>query len=348
MSRADPAVPGDAPRDDGLPIAALRHRVVAHVRRRLAGVCGVAPGSIILAGVSGGPDSMALLLALAAVSRRARRSGWSIRLHVGHVNHHLRAGADADAAAVRELCDRLGVPCEVLHVHPGSLEGSLGANARRLRYDALAGAAQRAGAIAVATAHHAEDQLETMIMALCRGAGLDGLKGMRWRRPLRVGIDLVRPMLDLSKRDAEQLCEAAGVTWRIDPGNDDPTTVRGRLRREVIPVLESMWPGAAPRAAGTAESLSAALEALESTISAMDPTRGEWSRRDLASQADGVIRLFLRRAAVAAQPACGDRIGRRHLDDAVRLVRRNSPGQLDWPLGLRLVVRRDVVRLERP
>jgi len=213
--------------------------------------------AIVLA-VSGGADSVALLLACLALQRRKKRASAPLAIAVAHVHHHLRDSADADAAWVTDLCRRLGVPSVVEHVRPASLKGNLAANARRLRYQALAEVAARVGAKFVAVAHHADDQLETMLMALCRGAGPRGLAGMRSARTFD-GITIVRPLLHVRKRDCEDLCRKAGIAWREDPSNRDITRRRARLRRDVVPVLDELWPGAARRAARCAGILHARL-----------------------------------------------------------------------------------------
>ena len=155
-------------------------------------------------------------------------------------------------------------------------------NARDLRYDALASAARRAGASAVAVAHHADDQLETVLMAICRGGGIDAIAGMPWRRDLDAGggLTLVRPLLGLRKRDCVELCEVADVPWREDPTNDDRSRPRGRLRRDVIPALEALWPRASERAGDVAEAARAASEIQAAAVAAVfgDGSMRRWSR----------------------------------------------------------------------
>ncbi|MFO0874773.1 MAG: tRNA lysidine(34) synthetase TilS [Phycisphaerales bacterium] len=219
-------------------LEAGRHPFVAAVRRSLAGACGVERNATVIVGVSGGPDSLALLLALAAIAGRSRRSG-GIRPLALHVNHHLRPEAAADARFVGRRCEELGIACEVVEIHPAARRGNRHAAARELRYAALAEAAAWRGAAHVATAHHADDQLETMVMALCRGAGPDGLEGIAWRRPLAPGVELIRPLLDRRKAECEAFCRAVGVRWRRDAGNTDQRRARGRLRREILPAART-------------------------------------------------------------------------------------------------------------
>jgi tRNA(Ile)-lysidine synthase len=254
-------------RREALLLSVRRHPLVREVDRQLAH-CGLTNDEVkatplpLVIGVSGGPDSVALLLGCLALHRRKKRDSAPLAIIVAHVNHHLRESADADERWVVELCHCLSVPVHVEHVRPSALKGNVCANARRLRYQALVEVAKRVGAEHVAVAHHAEDQLETMLMALCRGAGPRGLTGMRPTRRIE-GITLVRPLLHVRKRDCEDLCSKAGIVWRDDPSNVDVTRRRARLRRDVTPVLEELWPGAARRAAACARMLALASDALE-------------------------------------------------------------------------------------
>ena len=232
---------------------------------------------------------------------------------------------------------------QVHDVRPdASAHGGLQADARRLRYDALARAAAGAGARHIAVAHHADDQLETMLMALGRGAGLEGLAGMRWAHPIGEGLSLVRPLLAVPRRLCEDLCRAAGLPWRDDPGNRDPGGLRARLRRDVVPVLETLWPGAAVRSAGLADLLDAAAALLERELERLfgPPAKRVWSREAIASLPGPFIAAGLRRAAVALRPECADELGQVHLLAAADAVRDGvrQPRRFDWPRGLALQV----------
>ncbi len=306
-------------------------------------------GATLAIGVSGGPDSVALLLAAAVL---ARRDDAVVTPVIVHVNHHLRAAAHEDEAFVVELCRRFGLDVHVRHVHPDGRPGNLQANARSLRYRALAASARSAGAAFVAVAHHADDQLETMLMALGRGAGLDGLSGMRWTRPAGDGLTLVRPLLAVRKADCQDLCRAAGVSWRVDPTNTDPSTARGRLRRDVVGVLEALWPDAATRATGTADVIAAARELLEVKLQETfgAPAVRQWDRDALRALSPVVIAAGLRRAAVEADPAIADDLGQSVLGAVAEamLDADRRPRRFDWPRGLRVVVTAGEVRLETP
>jgi tRNA(Ile)-lysidine synthase len=200
--------------------------------------------------VSGGPDSLALLL-LAAAARHDR-------VEAATVDHGLRSESRAEAAFVREICDRLGVPHATLKVKVGG-GSSLQAQARIARYEALGDWAIERDLNAVATAHHADDQAETLLMRLARGAGLRGLVGVRQSRPLEVGIQAVRPLLGWRRDELRAIVADAGITPIDDPANRDPHHDRSRFRGMLA---DADWADA-ERLAASAKWLSDADEALE-------------------------------------------------------------------------------------
>lgn len=168
--------------------------------------------------VSGGPDSMAMLhLAAASIPGR---------IAAATVDHGLRADAAAEAELVGRACVALGVPHATLRVSVAK-EASVQSAARRARYDALGAWASGQGIAAIATAHHADDQAETLVMRLARGAGLSGLAGIRERRDLG-GVLLVRPLLGW--RRAELAALVAEVATVDDPSNADPRHDRTHAR----------------------------------------------------------------------------------------------------------------------
>lgn len=173
--------------------------------------------------MSGGPDSLALLgLAHGALPGE---------FAVATVDHGLRPASGNEAAAVADLCQVLGVPHRTLAVTVPP-EGNLSAAARNARYTALGEWAEALGLHAVATAHHANDQAETLLLRLNRGAGLGGLAAMRPRSPLpgTPEIALLRPLLGWRKTELVALVAQAGWTAADDPSNRDPRYDRARLR----------------------------------------------------------------------------------------------------------------------
>jgi tRNA(Ile)-lysidine synthase len=185
----------------------------------------------LAAAVSGGADSMALLLLLRQLQPR-----FGYTLSACHVNHGLRGqSADRDEAFVRAECARLGVPLRVFHAAElASPPAHAGEDwARRLRYTAFA-QLQGQGIDAIATAHTANDQAETLLLRLARGTGLHGAGGIRPRRGC-----YLRPLLCLSRAETEAVCRAAGQPWVTDETNDTDAYARNRLRHSALPALES-------------------------------------------------------------------------------------------------------------
>jgi len=266
------------------------------------------------------------------------------------VHHHLRgADADADAAHVEDLAGRFGVPYVRRDVRPGDVPGNRAAIAREMRYTALADAARSIGAANVAVAHHADDQLETMLMAIARGTGLDGFRGMAETRTIAPDVTLVRPMLAMRAGSCREFCQIARVTWREDASNDDPDSRRARLRRDVLPVLHELWPDAARRASGTGRAIEAARRALEPIVGAAfgPPDQAGWPRAALAALDAPVIAVGLRRALATRDAEAAARLARRHLDPVAAAVRDDTrhPRSFDWPHGWRVQVRADAVQL---
>ncbi len=201
------------------------------VRRTLTEECGVRAGEHILLAVSGGSDSTALLHALA---RLAPKLGLRVSAHA--VDHGLRPEAAREIEGVRELALRTGVPFSCSRVHV-ERTGNLQAQARKARYAALREAMRAGGADYVATAHHADDRAETVLLRLLRGAGPRGLSVL----PARSGF-LLRPMMRVRKTAVLAHLARHQLVHATDPSNEDARFLRTRVRLELLPLLESMAP----------------------------------------------------------------------------------------------------------
>jgi len=181
--------------------------------------------------VSGGPDSMAmLLLAHAAIPGQ---------FEVATVDHGLRPAAKDECALVERACAERGIPCETLRVEVG--EGNLQEQAREARYSALAAWAESRDLRAVATAHHADDQAETLLMRLNRGSGVAGLAGVReqgFLDPPYFERPLVRPLLTFRRTELANVVTAAGIEAAQDPSNGDDRFDRVRIRKALA---EAPW-----------------------------------------------------------------------------------------------------------
>ncbi len=197
----------------------------------------------MLVACSGGADSVGLAALL-----HANAQSMNLRLTLAHVNHGVRASAWQDEAVVLRASAALGIPVKVAALEPmRDSEATL----RDARYDALGALARTCGAGVVATAHTAEDQTETLLLALFRGTGPAGLAGMPARRKLDEGVDLVRPLLRNSRAQVGAYVRAAGLAYAVDPTNTD-LTLRRNAVREALAALRPLFPGldrAAARAA---------------------------------------------------------------------------------------------------
>jgi len=218
-----------------------------------------------LVGCSGGVDSGALAIGLGLGS-----GGTTPAVTIGHVVHDMRSESEslADRDSARALAERLGLGFAERSVPVRDGSGNLEGAARRGRYTALAEMAVEAGCSFIATAHHADDQLETVLMRLIRGAGPRGMAGVMPVRRLDVEMDgvpirVVRPMLGMTREDAVGLCEGFGWAWREDASNRDVSMVRNAIRAKVVPELKALRPDAAERASATAEVCGMAADAIE-------------------------------------------------------------------------------------
>lgn len=210
------------------------------VRRTLLRHALLPPGSHVLVGVSGGCDSVALALLLLELSEYG---GFTIA-GLAHLNHRLRPAADTDEVFCRELGKRLGVVVvtEAVDVPVSASASGLSIEdaARRIRYEFLERTAAALGADRVAVGHTQDDQAETFLMKLMRGAGLTGLAGIYPRR----GI-VVRPLLDVSRAELRVYLSDQGQTWVEDETNADLDNPRNRIRHRVLPELDRALGGSA-------------------------------------------------------------------------------------------------------
>ncbi|MBV9469960.1 MAG: tRNA lysidine(34) synthetase TilS [Abitibacteriaceae bacterium] len=190
----------------------------------------------ILVAVSGGADSMALLLVLVQAGRE---------LVVAHVNHGLRgAESDADQAFVAAHCVSLRLPYVSERVTVACRNGHANeAAARQARYESLIRQARLHSCSRIATGHTASDLLETVLMNWLRGAAIGGLSGIPPQRPLTKDILLVRPLLQATREQTRAACRQANWGWREDLSNQDPKYLRNRVRHELLPVLEHLMAG---------------------------------------------------------------------------------------------------------
>jgi tRNA(Ile)-lysidine synthase len=223
------------------------HQQVRRTIRRY-GLC--PPGSRLLAGVSGGSDSVALVLLLQELA--ATESFTLVSL--AHLNHRLRPSSSADEQFCREFAERVGLPITVESIDVASYAQtqrlSLEEAARRVRYEFLHRAAESVSADQIAVGHTRDDQAETFLLKLIRGAGLTGLAGIFPRRG-----KVVRPLLDVSRSELRAYLESHGQSWVEDETNEDLSNPRNRIRHRVLPELDLAYGAPASPAIGRAAAI---------------------------------------------------------------------------------------------
>jgi tRNA(Ile)-lysidine synthase len=303
--------------------------------------CGLEMGKPVVAGVSGGPDSLCLLDLL-------HRGGY--RVIVAHFNHRLRPEADREADAVSELAGKLGLPFASdsadVHAYAGEQGLSLEEASRLLRYRFLFACARRQGAQAVAVGHTADDQVETVLMHFLRGAGLSGLKGMQYRQRMPVfdpEIPLIRPLLSIWRTDTEAYCRQYDLGPHFDASNSDQRFFRNRLRHTLIPELEGYNPRIKEALLHTALALQgdhAALqevleEAWKQTVSNTGPGWVTFDQSGLSGLSPGLQRNLIRRAAESVLPENRD-IGFTALQRAADFINAPKQRRADFINGLTL------------
>jgi tRNA(Ile)-lysidine synthetase-like protein len=282
--------------------AALRSdRAVAEIIRswrELTGGATVRDGERrTLIACSGGADSSALALALAAAAPQS--------IALAHIVHDLRPAeqAHADRDATKALAERLGVPFLEGAVQVRASGKNLESAARHARYKELGRLASTDFQF-LATAHQGDDQLETILMRLLRGSGPRGLAGIRASRLLPgFPVRIIRPMLAITRTDAERICRIAEHDWRDDATNRDTTRLRAALRHTIIPRLRTLAPHAAQRARTTADLLADAADLIEGQAGALlakaaaSETAFIWDRDPLRREPPLVVGTALRLAA---------------------------------------------------
>ncbi len=320
---------------------ALERRVLRYVKEN--GL--LSEGDKVVVGVSGGPDSVTLLLCLSHLKAKL-----GIEMVVAHYDHQLRKSEyrPADAAFVRSLSESLGLAFVYggadVRAYAKQKRLSIEEAARELRYRFFAEEASRLGANVVAVGHTADDQVETVLMHLLRGSGTDGLTGMQPKAPVPVtgsNATVVRPLLAAVERsDTEHYCAEEGIKPRLDETNLSSDYLRNRIRHELLPELRRYNPKFDRSLRRMANSLGDDVAYLEDQVDIL------WQK--LASAGKGVISLprqALSELPVAMQTRLLRRAAARFLGDAsglgwanveslLRLIKRRRTGTIHLPSGL--------------
>jgi tRNA(Ile)-lysidine synthase len=313
----------------------LHQRVRKTLERH--GLC--PPGSSVLVGISGGSDSVALVMLL----RDLAENGRFIVSGLAHLNHGLRPTADRDEVFCRELADRLrlriAVKKEDVKGYARGRNLSVEDAARRIRYEFLEEAADNVGADRIAVGHTQDDQAETFLLKLIRGAGLTGLAGVRPRRGR-----IIRPLLDTSRADLRKYLTERGHTWIEDESNADLGNPRNRIRHRVLPELDCAAGGSArpaiARAAGLAREDAEWLDELAGRCyEALVQSEGNGVTIEVSALRREPPPLQRRVLLRALRSAAGDHeVGLDHVDAAMAALS-GSTGGADFPGG-RLELRR--------
>ena len=307
-------------------------------------------GDLVLVALSGGPDSVALLHVLLDLQSH----GDLIVAAVAHFHHQLRgADADDDEAFCRELASTRGLPFEVGRGDVRDAARKAGRSiedmARELRYDFLHSAADRPRADAIAVGHTLDDQAETFLLRLVRGAGSRGLSGIRPRAGR-----VVRPLIEISRAELREYAHQRGLVSREDPSNRDVTIPRNHVRHELIPYLEREFNPDITHVLAREASLARAdedrlqHEAIELASTIVLSTTDETTEID-AVALRSLDRALSSRIALRAltNRSHGRFVGSQHVDEILRLAEEPHGTSVDLP-GQRATRRGDVIILGRP
>lgn len=319
-----------------------RKTFLAEVRHALERV-GVRPGAAILVGLSGGADSVALLRALVELHAASR-----VRIAAAHLNHALRgAESDRDQSFCRELCSRLNVDLIVERATELAPQmPNLEEVARQARHEFLKRAAVHTGSDYVALGHHADDQAETVLMRLLRGAGVAGLAAMAEAGP----GPFVRPLLSLGRQDILGYLEEIGAAFITDASNFSPALLRNRIRHDLLPTLNREYaPGASKRLAALAAEMQSVERFLSRAaaqhLSAMSAAAGDLDLSRFAG-VDPALRIPILRQYLSSHLGSLRRLNRDHLEGLADLCLAGPVnGEISLPGGRRAVRQYDRLRL---
>lgn len=271
-------------------------------------------GDRVLVACSGGSDSVGLAAILSGIAKPME-----LQLSIAHVNHGVRHSAWQDEAVVLRVGAALSIPVRVIPLPPGpSDEGSL----RDARYGALTEAARESAANVVATGHNAEDQTETVLLALFRGTGPQGLAGMPARRELAPGIDLARPLMRFERMEIRNYVQITGLPYAIDPTNED-LTIRRNAVRDALAALRPLFPG------------------LDAAVS----RAAELVASELLEAPEAALRRQVREALREHQALRG--VDFEHIEAAVRALERGNSGRFSMGPGVELTIENGQLTVHR-
>jgi tRNA(Ile)-lysidine synthase len=301
------------------------------------------PGDRVLVAVSGGVDSVVLLYALRELQKSEKLS-----LAVAHFDHAMRTDSAADAEFVKKLArslklryysERADVPA-----YAKAQKLSLEVAARTLRYQFFERIAKAHDFKKIALGHTLNDQAETLLMRLLRGAGLEGLSGIPPVRPSGE-LTYIRPLIECTRDQIVAFAQAHKLSWREDPTNYDTTIMRNKIRHELIPILKEYNPKVLEALGRTARLLAQAAYVLDcqaeqalATLIASESAQGlALDLKDLMAMPEYLQALVLRRAIARVNPLCEPEAA--HIEALLRWISRRGAGELHLPAGVRVLRR---------
>jgi tRNA(Ile)-lysidine synthase len=297
----------------------------------------------LLVAVSGGPDSVCLLHVLNALKKDS-----GLKLHVAHLDHQLRTDASvADAQYVLDLCHELGIPVTIeqrnVRAYQKEYKLSLEEAAREVRYGFFAEVAESIGAERVVVGHTLDDHVETVLLNLLRGTGTRGLRGLqpvrRWKLSGR-RLTIVRPLLEMSRKETAAYCRRHRLQPRIDITNRSLKLTRNRVRLELLPLLKSYNPDIIEALLRTSRIASDDIAFLEQTADRhwrkIASKEGEvivFNKPALLKLPPGLQRLVFRRAIEDILGTLKD-IEARHIEEIMSLLTKSAGKRINLPYGL--------------
>jgi tRNA(Ile)-lysidine synthase len=301
------------------------------------------PGDRVLVAVSGGVDSVVLLYALRELQKSEKLS-----LAVAHFDHAIRTDSAADAEFVKKLArslklryysERADVPA-----YAKAQRLSLEVAARTLRYQFFERIAKAHDFKKIALGHTLNDQAETLLMRLLRGAGLEGLSGIPPVRPSGE-LTYIRPLIECTRDQIVAFAQAHKLSWREDPTNYDTTIMRNKIRHELIPILKEYNPKVLEALGRTARLLAQAAHVLDcqveqalATLITSESAQGlALDLKDLMAMPEYLQALVLRRAIARVNPLCEPEAA--HIEALLRWISRRGAGELHLPAGVRVLRR---------
>jgi len=279
----------------------------------------------ILIALSGGADSTALLRLFHHFQKE-----FDLKLFAAHANHQLRGEeSDSDENFVDELCRKFNIPCVIKRLSIERTSEGLEADARRARYAFLEKTAEELGCRYVATAHHRNDQIETILYRILRGTGIAGLAGMARCRKLNEAVTLIRPLLSFSRDEILSYLERTGQEWRTDSTNFSENMFRNRLRHQLIPFLKKEF---SPNLEKSLERLGNIAESAQNFINSQ---KEFLAKKAVVSTAAG-IKIFPKNSPETEKFLWSELLRRIWQENALP---QQSMGQKEWDLMTAMLLR---------